>query len=226
VILKRDQVADILVDALTHLRYPLDDPPAFEHREIVPVASSLYREPDCWIRVLGWVRDGDEWIVRFERAPRPRELAREFLAPNGRTASRPGRLEPHPVGTDPDVVDRVREAVALCDEPEMISRAISSEYAIVANGHQSLRHAAAVEQARETRKDLAVRHRLADAHQRAKRQHLNVSTEVHIIGKAVDKAARGRRLDPAAVTVEHLSPGDARRLLALEALLDGTPQVA
>lgn len=231
-ILKRDQVADILADNLSELRFPLDEVPLLTEGEVVPIATSLYSEPRCWVRIRGWARDGDEMAVSFKRVKRPR-------APRGRFMVRP--REPHPADlasasgityTDPDAVALVSEAVALCDEPEFVSDAISSRYGEVANGNgahrglHGLRHAAAVENLRDARHGLSVQHRLRDARGRAKHRHVNVSTDLHILGKALDKAARGRRLDPAAVLAEHLSPGDQRRLLALEARLDGVAEAA
>lgn len=218
-ILKRDQVADILVDALTELRFPLDDAPALEPGEVIPIATSLYSEPRCWVRVRGWSRDGGEMVVEFRRAPRPREAPRLFLASNGRTTGKPLR-EPHPLGTDLEVVERVADAVAMCDEPEMISRAISSRYGDEANGkngHTSLRHRAAVEQARDARQTWTVEKRIGVVKLRAKQQRVDVSHELHIIEKALARARSGGRELPAA---------PMKRLEAVEALLDGVSEAA
>ncbi|HTE62660.1 MAG TPA: hypothetical protein VK631_20045 [Solirubrobacteraceae bacterium] len=221
-ILKRHQVAEIVTDTLSELRFPIDDPPAFDRGEIIPVASSLYTEPDCWIKITGWWPDGAEWVVTFARAPRPREMARQFLASNGRTKGKPLR-EPHPLGTDLEIVERVGEAISLCDEPEMLSRAISGEYGKIANGARgrggftSLRHAAAVEQARESRKQLAMEKRMLDAQRRAKLQHVNVSGEMHVLKSMLDRAKTGGRHEP---------PAAIRKLEAIENRLDGLEEAA
>jgi hypothetical protein len=80
----------LLVDALTELRFPIDDPPPFDRGEIVAIASSLCTEPECWIRIKG--------------------------------------------------------------------RAIVNGCGKAANAHHDLRHLAAVEQARDARKELSVEH--------------------------------------------------------------------
>jgi hypothetical protein len=218
-ILKRDHVADILIDALTELRFPLDDAPTLERGEVIPIATSLYSEPRCWVRVRGWSRDGDEMVVEFKRAPRPRE-------PRGRFLARPRELPPADLRshsgitfTEPELDDHVRDATALCDEPEMISRAISGKYGEQANGrngHTSLRHSAAVEQARDARQTWTIEKRISVVKQRAKQQHVNVSGELHVIEQMLARArSGGRRLD--AVT---------ERIERVEALLDGVSEAA
>jgi hypothetical protein len=112
-----------------------------------------------------------------------------------------------------EVVDRIAEARSLFDEPECISGGIVS-YTESANKADTLRHARDVEIARQDRQRLESEQRIRAAHERAKRQHVNVSGELHVVQKMLDRAKAGGRREPVAAI---------RRLEKVEETLDGVP---
>lgn len=143
---------------------------------------------------------------------------RRFLAPGGRVGDGHGYLaepereldatsEPDP----PDVVARIRDATCMVDEPECIGPAIVDAYSESARFFDSARHSLEVEQLREIRRQLSMEQRIAEIRRRAKLQHVNVSTELHALGKMLERARQKGKPDP---------PAAGRKVEALEGRLD------
>jgi hypothetical protein len=143
-----------------------------------------------------------------------REPARKFLAPNGKIATQPLRELPI-AGDPPEVVDRIASGTSILDEPECPSKAIVDAQADLAKTYDRLRHAAQVEHAQTIRRELTMEARMADAHRRAKLQRVDVSRELHVMRKDLERARDSGRQP---VTV-------ARRLVELEARLDHRPDL-
>lgn len=142
---------------------------------------------------------------------RSRVPAGRFLAPNGCTRTKPLRELPL-VADESEHIDRIREARRFADEPEMISAAILGSYADVNRRIFTQQHILEVAQAQERRPELQPQNRLRDVHRRAKDAHVDMSHEIHLVQKAIDKAQlRGQPVNPRAL----------ERLEGLEALLDG-----
>lgn len=145
-----------------------------------------------------------------------RPPAPHFLAPNGRGhVTRP--LRPYPEHADPDELaleaEEVKDATRFCDEPEMIGPAIVDAYGESAWFYKSLQHQADVEAAQQARKFLTAEQRLADVQSRAKRKQVaDLKPEFQAMRAMLDRARRGGRQDPPAVT---------RKLERIEAKLDG-----
>lgn len=136
---------------------------------------------------------------------RPRRPAPRFL---GRPRELHGTLE-HV--DEPETIERIRAAVAICDEPEQIGPAILT-YVEMANKADTARHAREVETTQEARKLLTVEQRLVMVEVRARRQAVDVAQDVFKIRKAMQRAEKGGRKPPMAVLV---------RLEKVEAQLDG-----
>jgi hypothetical protein len=112
--------------------------------------------------------------------------------------------------------EMVAAALTLRDEPEAIGRAIVDAYGELAAYHQSVRYRQAVEQARIARQALDPEDRLVDAMARARRAHLNLSGEFHVLRKMLERLRRGgRKLDTF-----------VKRLERIEARLDGIDEAA
>jgi chromosome segregation ATPase len=143
--------------------------------------------------------------------PTPRRHPGRFLAPNGRTRTKPLRELPT-VADEPEQVDRIREARTFADEPEGLGPAILETYAQVNRRILTQQHVLEVAEAQERRPELTPQHRLDDVHRRAKHAHVDLSHEIHLVGKAIEKARmREQPVNPRAI----------ERLTRLEALLDG-----
>jgi hypothetical protein len=143
--------------------------------------------------------------------PTPRRHPGRFLAPNGRTRTKPLRELPI-VADEPEQVDRIREARTFADEPEGLGPAILETYAQVNRRILTQQHVLEVAEAQERRPELTPQHRLDDVHRRAKHAHVDLSHEIHLVGKAIERARlRDQPVNPRAI----------ERLTRLEALLDG-----
>jgi hypothetical protein len=125
------------------------------------------------------------------------------------------RLFLAPLGKPRDYVDRPELSVR--DEPECIGPAILASYADVNRRIFTQQHVLDVAQAQERRPTLAPHHRLEDVRRRAKDAHVDLSHEIHLVQRAIDKARlRGQPVAPSALA----------RLEGLEALLDGVSLLA
>jgi hypothetical protein len=121
-----------------------------------------------------------------------RTRARQFIAPNARAGNGHGYLtQPQrqmPIVADPpEVVARIAEATSTTDEPECISEAILDAYGKDARSFSERRHRKEVLSARERRKDLPVKHRIADVERRAKQQHVNLRGDLFNAKKTLGK---------------------------------------
>jgi predicted GIY-YIG superfamily endonuclease len=139
--------------------------------------------------------------------------ARRFLAPQARAGDGRGYLNnpdrEYPLAPDPpDVVERIRTATAMCDEPEAPSRAWVNAEAELAAERNRLRLLKQAEEARGIRHALSIENRMKDAQRRAKLKHIDLSSEFYVMRKML---ACGN--GTAAV----------ERLARLEARLDGVP---
>lgn len=147
--------------------------------------------------------------------PTPRRHPGRFLAPNGRTRTKPLREVPS-LGAHPEDVRREAEQVASHtshrDEPEGLGPAILATYAQVNRRILTQQHVLEVAEAQERRPELTPQHRLDDVHRRAKHAHVDLSHPIHLVQKAIDKARlRDQPVNPRAL----------ERIERLEALLDG-----
>lgn len=139
--------------------------------------------------------------------------ARRFLAPQARAGNGLGYLsQPErpllPGGDPPDVVEKIRTATAMCDEPEAPSAAWVDAEAELAAERNRLRLLKLAETARGIRQTLTIENRMRDAHRRAKLKRIDLTGEFHIMRMMLD---RGKEAD---ATV---------RLERVEARLDGVP---
>jgi hypothetical protein len=144
-----------------------------------------------------------------------REPTRKFLAPNGRIVNRPLR-ELHDGGDPPEVVQRIAEATSLCDEPECPSKATVDAHADLAKTYDRLRYLADLSEAQKARQLLSIEARMADVQRRAKLRHADVSGEIHIVKKMLERARAGGRADPRAAM---------NRIELIEARLDWRPDL-
>jgi hypothetical protein len=147
-----------------------------------------------------------------------------FLAPQGRSGDGRGYLNMPLRALPPDdspetaaEAKRVAEAAAMCDEPEAVGPAILDAFGESARYYETLRHQANIERARVARQELNVEQRLRGVEERAKRQHINVSGELHVIRSMLERAKSGGRKEP---------PAAVDRLERIEAVLDGIPLAA
>jgi len=140
--------------------------------------------------------------------------SRRFLAAQARSGNGHGYLSqpdrPYPIVADePEVVEQVKAATAMCDEPEAPSPAwvdAESELAAERNRLRLLREA---ELKREARKGVSFESRVADAERRAKVKRWDsrmVSTEMLVVRKMWVRGSVGAA---------------TRRLERFEARLDG-----
>lgn len=152
-------------------------------------------------------------MARTRRTP-----ARRFLAAGARGGNGHGYLSQpqRQLGktADPtEVVERIATATSLCDEPEAVGPAVIDAQADLARHYNQLRRAAEIQRARETRRDLTLQDRMADAQRRAKDQRIDVSRDLLTIRKML---ARHTVIPAAALT----------RMEAVEARLDGPIELA
>jgi hypothetical protein len=110
------------------------------------------------------------------------------------------------VADEPDTLERIRSATAMCDEPEAPGRDWVDAQGELAAEHNRLRHLKAVEERRAIRATLDVEVRMRDAVHRAKRQHVDVSREMYVLARMLQKGSR---------------QAASNRLEHLEARLDG-----
>ena len=149
--------------------------------------------------------------------------ASKFLAPGARFGDGHGYLnapqrELPLVADEPEVVARIAEARAMCDEPEAPSRAVIDAQADLARTYDRLRQEAMVQQARQARQFLTLENRIRDVQRRAKAQHVDVSRDLYVLRKMLDRSEKaGHKQTPPAVV---------RRLENVEARLDGLPDAA
>lgn len=140
-------------------------------------------------------------MTKQRKPPAPRFLARP-------------RQDVPSIDGNPDMVERMREATALCDEPEMIGPAIldpKSDRDRMAKAQAFALKVQALAEAAEARPELPVRARIMDVRRRAKRHHVDLSHELHILEQALDRAQAGGRRFPG---------GQEARLGRLEELMD------
>jgi hypothetical protein len=140
-----------------------------------------------------------------------------------RPLPRPERPHPHqtaPRSTEPRRAPRRRASRSRAgpsrtshrDEPEGLGPAILATYAQVNRRILTQQHVLEVAEAQERRPELTPQHRLDDVHRRAKHAHVDLSHEIHLVGKAIERARlRDQPVNPRAI----------ERLTRLEALLDG-----
>lgn len=158
--------------------------------------------------------------VQAPHKAKPRQPVGWFLASNGRTRTSPPRAAPFnppdPRNTDVEALRReaevARAALTFRDEPEQVGPRWLEDYAQVADLHRSQQHAKDVAAAQVLRPLLDVDDRVRDIQRRAKYAHVNLSHEVHIMQRDIERAKRGGRAAPIAVM---------NRCEKLEALLDG-----
>ncbi len=167
-------------------------------------------------------------LAEHPTPPRPPRHAPHFLAPQARAGNGLGYLtqptRPLPLVADPpDLTDKIRSATAMCDEPEAIGPAIINAQADLARTYDRLRHHATIQQAEQTRRLLKAEHRIADAQRRAKRQHIDVSHEIRIVQKMLDRARRSNRQQ--APEDRQDPPAAIARLERIEARLDHRPDL-
>lgn len=115
-----------------------------------------------------------------------------------------------PLGKPRDYVDRPE--LAVFGEPECIGPAILDSYAESNAFRFAQQHAVDVAAAQGLRPQLAAEDRLKDIHRRAKYAHVDLSHEIHIMGRDLEKARKRGREAPVH-TLE--------RLERVEGLLDG-----
>ena len=115
-----------------------------------------------------------------------------------------------PLGKPRDYVDRPE--IAVFGEPECIGPAIVDGYASIAAFHRTQQHALHVAEAQQARPLLKAEDRLRDLKRRAKHSHVDISHELHIMQRDVDKARlRGQPVPERVLT----------RCERLEGTLDG-----
>lgn len=115
-----------------------------------------------------------------------------------------------PLGKPRDYVDH--PSLAVPGEPECVGPAILDSYAESNAFKHSQQHALDVALAQQTRPLLAADDRVRDIQRRAKYAHVDMSHEVHLMQRDLERAKRGNRRPPVRVL---------ERMEGLEALLDG-----
>jgi hypothetical protein len=115
-----------------------------------------------------------------------------------------------PIGKPRDYVDKPELAVR--DEPECVGPAILDSYAESAAFRYTQQHALDVARAQVTRQQLSADDRVRDIQRRARYAHVDMSHEVHLMQRDIDRAKVGNRKPPKRVV---------ERLEGLESLLDG-----
>lgn len=176
---------------------------------------------------------GDRTNAELEAELRRIDRGRRFLAPAARPGNGHGYLteptrEAQPVADPPEVAARIGTATSIFDEPEAPSPAWVDAEADLAATRNALRHAALVEQLRAARQELSLRARIADARRRARAQHVDVSHQLHLVERDLQRAQSRRAPVPETATElresrrdEAEPPAALRRMQAVEALLDG-----
>lgn len=155
----------------------------------------------------------------------PRQPARKFLAPGGRSGNghgfytQPQRPLPHGADTPELALEagRVADRTHLCDEPEFPGSAIVDAYGELARTYDMVRRAREREERQEARALLTAEQRLKDAQHRAKRQHVNLTGEFHKVRSMLDRAKRGGHKEPQSA-LHHLEK--------IESTLDGPADIA
>ena len=140
----------------------------------------------------------------------PRQPAGRFLGPIGLRHS-PMRQLPT-VRDEQDLIDRIKAATSIRDEPECIGPAILDSYAESNAFRHSQQHMADVLAAQQLRPQLKAEDRLKDVHRRAKHAHVDLSHEIRIMERDLEKA-RKKGEQPKVHTLQRLS--------RVESLLDG-----
>ena len=140
----------------------------------------------------------------------PRQPAGRFLGPIGLRHS-PMRQLPT-VRDEQDLIDRIKAATSIRDEPECIGPAILDSYAESNAFRHTQQHMADVLAAQQLRPQLKAEDRLKDVHRRAKHAHVDLSHEIGIMERDLEKARRQGQ--PPKVHTLH-------RLARVESLLDG-----
>jgi hypothetical protein len=115
-----------------------------------------------------------------------------------------------PLGKPRDYVDRPELAVQ--HEPECVGPAIVENYAEVNRLIFTQQHAVDVAQAQLTRPLLSAENRIKDIRRRAKFAHVDLSREMHLMQRDLERARVANRKPPKRVL---------ERCEGLEALLDG-----
>lgn len=146
---------------------------------------------------------------------KPRTPPGRFLAPNGRSRTKPLREVPS-LGVHEE--DRRREAEFVAthtnirDEPEEVGARWLGDWEEVKRLHLSQQHALDVAAMQEIRPMLALEDRVRDIQRRAKRGGYDFKRETALMRRDIDRAKAGNRHPPARVL---------QRCEGLEALLDG-----
>jgi hypothetical protein len=136
---------------------------------------------------------------------------RRFLAPQARAGnghgylSQPQRQYP-PVADEPDIVARIAECRAMCDEPEAPSQAWVNAEAELAAERNRLRLLRQAEERQQARRHITIENRMKAAQNRAKLKRLDLTREFFVMRKMLE---RGKNQDA------------TQRLETLEARLDG-----
>lgn len=147
----------------------------------------------------------------------PRTPASRFLAPN------PGSTRPYvakplrdfpDVADDPETIARIATHTDIRDEPESIGPAVA-DYVKIATKYDTLRRLATIEQLEKAREDLSMEQRMVDARHAARAQRVDISGELYVIGRMLDRARNGGRAEP---------PAAVARLAKVEARLDCKPE--
>jgi hypothetical protein len=141
---------------------------------------------------------------------RPRQPRRRFLSPTG-VRSTPMRELPI-AADEPEMIDRIKAATSIRDEPEVIGPAILNSYAESNAFKHTQQHMADVLAAQQIRPAIEAEDRLKDIHRRAKHARVDLSHEIGIMRRDLDKA-RQRGAQP--------KPHTLHRLTNIEGLLDG-----
>lgn len=115
-----------------------------------------------------------------------------------------------PLGKPRDYVDRPE--LAVHNEPECVGPAILDGYAEAADFHRSQQHARHVAAMQAVRPLLTADDRVRDIQRRARHAHVDLTHEVHLMRRDIDRAKAGNRKTPKRVL---------ERLEGLEGLLDG-----
>lgn len=137
-------------------------------------------------------------------AAKPRQYPPRFLA-------RPRKTVPS-IRENPDAVERIRDATRMCDEPEKVGPRWLEDWADTMWLERSQQHAKDVASMREIRKQLTLDDRVRDVQRRAKYAHVDMSRELDLMRRDIERAKAGNRQPPRRVD---------ERLEGLECLLDG-----
>ena len=133
---------------------------------------------------------------------------RRFLAPQGRSGnglgylSQPGREYPQ-APDPPDVVARIAEARAMCDEPEALDRQ-DYELHIDQRAKEHAEQQRKFETARreQARRLMDFEQRLTTAHQEARRRCIDVTSEIRLLRHMQQSGKQVRHLEQRLGAVE------------------------